>query len=167
MTHATTQVSLRWRGSGQTTSKPTTLAYWLFWAESCWETTETRPFFKKRNYLWLHWVFIAACRHSSCGEWASQCGGFSCCAARALGCASSGVVATSRVASRHVESSQTRDWTHVPCIGMWTPNHWTTREARDKTFLKSPLMPQSIICTGMRGGNLITGGREQPRQESA
>ena len=122
---------------------------------------------KKKNYLWLRWVFVAACRRSSCGEWASQWGGFSCCAARALGCAGSGVAAMSRVALRHVDSSWTRDWTHVPCIGMWTPNHWTTREAQDKTFLKSPLMPQSITCTGMRGGNLITGGREQHRQESA
>jgi len=25
-------------------------------------------------------------------------------------------------------SSQTRDWTHVPCIGRWILNHWTTRE---------------------------------------
>ena len=26
------------------------------------------------------------------------------------------------------ESSWTRDRTHVPCIGRWIPNHWTTRE---------------------------------------
>ena len=25
-------------------------------------------------------------------------------------------------------SSLTRDWTHVPCIGRWILNHWTTRE---------------------------------------
>ena len=25
-------------------------------------------------------------------------------------------------------SSQTRDWTHVHCIGRWILNHWTTRE---------------------------------------
>ena len=31
------------------------------------------------------------------------------------------------VASWHVESSQTRDWTCVPCIGRWFPT-WTTRE---------------------------------------
>ena len=28
----------------------------------------------------------------------------------------------------HVEYSWTRDRTHVPCIGRWTLNHWTTRE---------------------------------------
>ena len=27
-----------------------------------------------------------------------------------------------------VESSQTRDRTHVPCIGRWILNHWSTRE---------------------------------------
>ena len=28
----------------------------------------------------------------------------------------------------HVESSQIRGWTRVPCIDRWTFNHWTTRE---------------------------------------
>ena len=27
-------------------------------------------------------------------------------------------------------SSQTRDWTHVPCISRWILNHWTTREVQ-------------------------------------
>ena len=35
---------------------------------------------------------------------------------------------TGLVALRHVGSSPTRDWTHVPCIGRWTLNQWTTRE---------------------------------------
>ena len=26
-----------------------------------------------------------------------------------------------------MESSQTGNWTHVPCIGRWILNHWTTR----------------------------------------
>ena len=25
-------------------------------------------------------------------------------------------------------SSPTRDWTRTPCIGRWSPSHWTTRE---------------------------------------
>ena len=29
----------------------------------------------------------------------------------------------------------TRDQTHVPCIGRWTLNHWTTREAPSPSFL--------------------------------
>ena len=45
-------------------------------------------------FLWPHWIFVAT--HglsvaaergllSSCGVWASHCGGFFCCGARALG----------------------------------------------------------------------------------
>ena len=30
---------------------------------------------------------------------------------------------------QHVESSWSRNGTHVPSIGRWTPNHWTTTEA--------------------------------------
>ena len=33
-----------------------------------------------------------------------------------------------------MESSQTRDGTHVPCLGRWIPNHWTIREIQ-KDFL--------------------------------
>ena len=32
-------------------------------------------------------------------------------------------------ALRHVESSQTKDWTHVSCIGRQMLYHWATREA--------------------------------------
>ena len=32
------------------------------------------------------------------------------------------------VAPWHVGSSRTRDPTHIPCIGRWILNHWTTRE---------------------------------------
>ena len=32
------------------------------------------------------------------------------------------------VAPQHVESSLSRDRTHVPCIGRWTLNNWITRE---------------------------------------
>ena len=35
---------------------------------------------------------------------------------------------TGLVALRHVESSQIRDRTPVPCTGVWILNHWTTRE---------------------------------------
>ena len=39
------------------------------------------------------------------------------------------------VAPQHVETSQTRDQTHVPCIGRWILNHWSTREALWSSFL--------------------------------
>ena len=34
------------------------------------------------------------------------------------------------VAPQHVESSLSRDRTHVPCIGRWTLNHWATRKVQ-------------------------------------
>ena len=37
-------------------------------------------------------------------------------------------------ASRHVESSQTRDRTGVPWIGRQIPNHWPTREVLAPSF---------------------------------
>ena len=53
--------------------------------------------------FWLHWVFVAAHGLSlqlrragdtlCCGVWASHCGGFSCCRARALGMRASVVAA--------------------------------------------------------------------------
>ena len=37
-------------------------------------------------------------------------------------------IVTGLAASQHVESSQTRDGTHVPCIGRQFLYYWTTRE---------------------------------------
>ena len=39
------------------------------------------------------------------------------------------------VIPQHVESSQTRDQTHVPCTGRQIINHWTAREVH-AVFLK-------------------------------
>ena len=44
------------------------------------------------------------------------------------------------VALKHVESSQTRDQTHVSCIGRWILNHGTTREVRGR-FLSIRCFP--------------------------
>ena len=101
------------------------------------------------TYFWLCWVFVAARGLSLVavsggatlrwGAWA-YCGGFSLqsTGSRLLGFSScsaraSVVVAhrlsscdTGLVALRHVESSWTRDWTHVPCIGKRIPNHCAT-----------------------------------------
>ena len=85
-----------------------------------------------------------------CGAQASRRGGFSCCGAWALvtwasvvvACrlqsAGSAVVAPGFIAPRHVGSSRTRARTCVPCIGRWTPNHCTTREALCDHFQISP-----------------------------
>ena len=32
-------------------------------------------------------------------------------------------------------SSQTKDWTHTPCIGRWNLNYWTTQEAPPSALL--------------------------------
>jgi len=90
------------------------------------------PFFKKN--LWLHWLFVASCRlplvgvsgsHCGCGAQASCCAGFSCCGARAPGARVQklwhmGLVVPRRVGLR----TQTRDRTHVPCVGRQIANHW-------------------------------------------
>ena len=44
------------------------------------------------------------------------------------------------VAPWHVESSRTRDWTLVLCIGRWILNHWSTREA----LCLSPFWPLAL-----------------------
>ena len=67
------------------------------------------------------WVF------SSCGAWASHWGWLQRMGSRAQ---NQWLWHTGLGAPQHVGSSQTRDWTHVPCIGRWILNHWTTREAQ-------------------------------------
>ena len=47
---------------------------------------------------------------------------------------------TDLVALPYVESSQTRDQTHVLCIGRWILNHWTTREVPGWIFNSIPQM---------------------------
>ena len=87
---------------------------------------------------------FSSCRNEgqfpSCCAWASHCGGFSCCRAQALSTLvqqlplTGSTVGTQQlwhmdlVAPRYVESFQTRDLTHVPCIGRWILIHYTTRE---------------------------------------
>ena len=45
------------------------------------------------------------------------------------------VVGLRLVALWHVEYFETRDRTHVPCIGKWIPIHFTAREVPSKLFL--------------------------------
>ena len=47
------------------------------------------------------------------------------------------------VASQHVQSSQTRDQTRVPCIDRWILNQWTTRKVQN-FYLKDHLC--AFIC---------------------
>ena len=69
-------------------------------------------------FFCLHWVYISVLRlFSSCGK------------KRLLWLQSTGSRGhTGLAALRRVESSQTRDGTHVLCNGRWILNHWPTRE---------------------------------------
>ena len=58
--------------------------------------------------------------------------------AQALGCAVSAPVVrlTGSVALLPMDSSRTRDLTHVPSIGRWILNHWTPQESPRQLFCK-------------------------------
>ena len=64
----------------------------------------------------------------SCDTWASHYSGFSCCGAQPLECIGVKLWCMGLVATRHVGSSRSRNWTCVPWIGRRLLNHWTTRE---------------------------------------
>ena len=82
-------------------------------------------------YLFLAMLNLCRCMQafSSCSEgsyssqsaWASHCGGFFCCRWTQQ------LWHTGLVVLWHVESSWTRDRTHVPCIGRQILNHQITR----------------------------------------
>ena len=63
------------------------------------------------------------------GARASHCRGLSCCGAQAPDAQAQQLWLTAPAAPRHVESSQTRARTRVPCIGRQILNHCATREA--------------------------------------
>ena len=83
------------------------------------------PRYPDRAPLWrfktlrIH-LSSCGCAGSSLRWQASDCGGFSC-GAWTPGAGSA--------TPRPVGSSQTGDWTRVPCVGSWILNHWATREA--------------------------------------
>ena len=88
-------------------------------------------------FFWLHWVCVAARGLlSGCSAWALHCCDLCCCRALALGIQASIFVAMGLVTPPHVGSSQTRNWTCVPCLGRQIPKHWTTREVPWNMFLE-------------------------------
>ena len=64
----------------------------------------------------------------SCDTWASHYSRFSCCGAQPLECIGFKLWCMGLVATRHVGSSRSRNWTRVSWIGRRLLNHWTTRE---------------------------------------
>ena len=112
----------------------------------------------------LLWVFSGCSEWgllSSCGAWASHGGGFFCCGAQVLGCMGFSSCSTGAqylqlvglVVPWHVESSWTRDQTHVPCIGRQTPNPWTTREV--PTIFKNDVKKTSSAELQMPDSSII------------
>ena len=121
------------------------------------DSTETNSLFFKTNtllfilifrtyfYFWLLWIFIVAWTFSSCGKQklVSSCVyvGFS---LQWLLLFWSMVSRAHRLqqlwwiglfASLCVESSWTRNWTWVPCIGRQILKPWTTKEVKDTLSL--------------------------------
>jgi len=54
---------------------------------------------------------------------------------------------------QHVESSQTRDQTHVPCIGSWILYYWTAREVPE--IVKQKMSRQLRITRHMTKINIV------------
>ena len=81
-------------------------------------------FFNVFIYFWLHWVLVVAHRILV------VLSVFSLVEVHGL----SELWLLGLVVLSHVESSPTSDWTHIPCIGKWILNHWTTREVSFLVF---------------------------------
>ena len=86
--------------------------------------------------FWLHWVFVRvqASHRRACSG----------CRAPALGSRVQELRFTSLVTPQHEGSSGTRDRTHVPCMGRWILNHWTTREILSFYWVTNMLNSEAI-----------------------
>lgn len=101
-------------------------------------------FFRTFDYLCLVVLGLVAMLGLSLvamsgGHSSLRCVGFSlqyfpCCRAQGLGHEVSVAVVRGSVALQHVESSQTRDRTHVPRLGRQTLNHWTPGKSQILVF---------------------------------
>ena len=78
---------------------------------------------------------------------APHCCDFSFCGACALECELSSCGTQVLVAPQHVVSPQTRNQTHLPCIGRQILNHWTTRGGSRKNLLL--LAPSKVKTPGI------------------
>ena len=59
-----------------------------------------------------------------------------------------------------VFSSLTRDWTHTPCVGRWSLNHWTTRDVPQNSLfflcltLSFLMFPLAILIYSLKRSSL-------------
>ena len=109
--------------------KPRLLVISFYYLANCYPCNDFFLFLIKKNWL--------PCLHHGTGLSVVACGVslvacFSCCGGSRVRGLSSGSLRASLVAtcgfSCSVACSPTRDRTHVPCIGRWILNQWTTRE---------------------------------------
>ena len=129
--------------------------------------------------FWLLWVFTATSGLSlveasrvyslaTCSTPASHSGSLSCGRAQAVGFSSCSSWALEHrlncgrcmgsVAPRHVESSQTRDWTCVPCLGRQIPIHCT--EVRTSQALRTEWNWEGKVRWSSKGKIVILGPLE-------
>ena len=87
---------------------------------------------------------VFGCTGSSLCVQASHHGASSGCRAPALGSRVWELRFTGLVTPQHVGSSGTRDQTHVPCMGRWILNHWTTREILSFYWVTNMLNSEAI-----------------------
>ena len=74
--------------------------------------------------------FLWGGRLPRCGTWTFHCDGFFCYRTRAVEQGLNSCGAWVWLSHWHVESSQTRDRTHVPCISWWIPIYCSTGETQ-------------------------------------
>lgn len=86
----------------------------------------------------MHWVFITASAFSSCREqgllFVMKYGPWSAQASVIVAHGLQWLWYLGLVAPRHVESSRSRDQTHIPCIGNWIFNHCNNRQVQNPGF---------------------------------
>ena len=123
---------VRVRGSGNSSPWKEETSWWV-------GVKYVSAFLKCINYFWLRWVFVAAGGLSpGCGKqellffvvWGPLSVGASLVAKHGLWSTDSVAVVHGLSCPQHVESSQTRDQTHVLCVGRQTLNHQTTRQVQ-------------------------------------
>ena len=119
--HSRTQGARRLVCPAQTGSSPNTMAHR--------EASEKRRGSPVGSGVGLQDVFFCFVLFCFCGTRASHCCGLYRCGAQAPDAQAQRPWLTGPAAPRHVGSSWTGARTRVPCIGRWTLNHCTTREA--------------------------------------
>ena len=101
----------------------------------------------------LSLVVVSGWLLSSCGLWASHCGGSSCAAVGRTVWVQE-LWRTGLAALRYVGSSGARNWTCVSCIGRRILNHWTTRVVPSCVILRKFLNISGLVSCSVKDGDV-------------